>query len=402
MAARSSYGETRSRARSRSFSTTCKDTVTTMNKPKLRWGILGTANIAKKNWKGIFHSGNGIVSAVASRDAARARQFVAECQAEVPFPSAPQTFADYEQLLASREVDAVYVPLPTALRKLWVLRAAEAGKHVVCEKPCAVSTADLAEMIAACRRHHVQFVDGVMFMHSRRLDKIREVLTDGQTIGQIRRITSAFTFNQEEPFFATNIRARSELEPHGCLGDVGWYCIRFTLWIMGWALPRQVTGRMLSEFKHPQSRKAVPTEFTGELFFEGGVSSGFYCSFITEIEQWAMVSGNRGSLRVPDFVLPFTGTEVAFETGNPVFKVQGCNFEMQPNLRRWAVAEHSHGESNAQETNLFRNFADQVFAGDLNPAWPQMALRTQQVMDACRQSSLKNGALVRIRGGSKQ
>ncbi len=368
-----------------------------MKQSIIRWGILGAAEIARKNWKAIWNSKNGVVAAVASRDLERCRQFIADCQAEAPFAVAPTAFGAYEALIASPEIDAVYIPLPTALRKPWVIRAAEAGKHVVCEKPCASSVAELTEMLEACGRHHVQFMDGVMFMHSRRLERIRQLLADGQTIGQLRRITSAFTFNQEAPFFASNIRARSELEPHGCLGDVGWYCIRLALWVMDWAMPREVSGRVLSEFKHPHSSEAVPTEFSGELFFDGGVSSGFYCSFITEIEQWAVLSGNRGSLRLPDFVLPFSGPELTFEAGNPVFKIQGCTFEMQPNIKRFTVPEASHGDPSAQETNLFRNFADQVLSGSLNLAWPKMALETQRVMEACRKSALAQGSLVRVR-----
>jgi predicted dehydrogenase len=96
--------------------------------------------------------------------------------------------------LASDEIEAVYIPLPTGLRKEWVLRAAAAGKHVLSEKPCAVSVADLREMIEACRKHRVQFMDGVMFMHSRRLPRLREILEDGRSVGQVRRITSAFSF----------------------------------------------------------------------------------------------------------------------------------------------------------------------------------------------------------------
>ena len=74
-------------------------------------------------------------------------------------------------MLAAKDVDALYIPLPTGLRKEWVIRAAQAGKHIVCEKPCAINAADLREMVDACRQHRVQFMDGVMFMHSRRLDK---------------------------------------------------------------------------------------------------------------------------------------------------------------------------------------------------------------------------------------
>jgi len=220
-------------------------------------------------------------------------------------------------------------------------------------------------------------------MHSQRLKRIREVLDDGQTIGPIKRITSAFAFRASEEFFASNIRTRSDLEPYGCLGDLGWYCIRFALWAMNWKLPQRVIGQTLSEYRPPGGQSPVPTEFEGELLFEGGVTSHFYCSFFTETEQWVNVSGLRGHLRVPDFVLPFAGTEVAFETGNPVYAVRGCDFEMRPHCRRWAVKESSHGDPSAQESQLFRHFADQVQSGTLNPLWPDIALKTQQVMEAC-------------------
>ena len=367
-----------------------------MAKPLMRWGILGAANIARKNWKAIWNSRNGRVSAVASRDLQRGRRFIEECQAQAPFEPAPLALDRYEDLLALPEVDAVYLPLPTGIRGPWVKRAAEAGKHVVCEKPCAASLAELKEMLAACRANHVQFMDGVMFMHSRRLERIRQVLDDGQTVGPIRRITSAFTFRAEQEFFAANIRARGELEPFGCLGDLGWYCIRFALWAARWKLPERVTGQCLSDFKHPASLSTVPTEFSGELFFADGITSSFYCSFLTENEQWANVSGTRGHLQVPDFVLPFSGAQLAFETGNPVFDVRGCDFEMQPHRRRWLVRERSHSDPTAQESRLFSHFAQQVQSGELNPLWPEMALKTQQVMQACLESARAHGRPVNV------
>ena len=367
-----------------------------MDKPLLRWGILGCANIARKNWKAIWNSQNGRISAVASRDLQRSRRFIEECQIHAPFQAAPRALGNYEELLAADDVDAVYLPLPTGIRGPWVKGAAEAGKHVVCEKPCATSVVELAEMLDTCRRNHVQFMDGVMFMHSQRLTRIREVLGDGQTVGPIRRITSAFAFRATEEFFASNIRTQRGLEPYGCLGDLGWYCIRFALWAMNWKLPERVTGQVFSEFKHAGSPLPVPTEFSAELFFGGGVTSSFYCSFCTETEQWVNVSGARGHLRVPDFVLPFSGTEIAFETGNPVFDVRGCDFEMQPHRRRWVVQECSHGDPTAQESQLFCHFANQVQSGTLNPLWPEMALKTQQVMQACRESSLTQGRPVKV------
>src|SRR6185295_11154609 len=171
----------------------------------------------------------------------RSRRFIDACQAAAPMAVAPRALGHYEELLAAKDVDAVYIPLPTGLRKEWVLRAAEAGKHIVCEKPCATNVADLREMLEACRRHRVQFMDGVMFMHSRRLDRMRAVLDDGASVGGVKRITSTFSFRAPAEFFARNIRANSVLDPYGCLGDLGWYCLRFALWVMRGQLPHQVT-----------------------------------------------------------------------------------------------------------------------------------------------------------------
>jgi predicted dehydrogenase len=362
-----------------------------MIKPPLRWGILGAADIARKNWQAILNSGEGVIAAVASRDADRASRFVADCQAQCPFPQVPVAVAGYEALLARPDVDAVYIPLPTGLRKEWVLRAAAAGKHVVCEKPCAISVADLREMIAACQRNKVQFMDGVMFMHSRRLDAVRLVLDDPERLGRIKRIQSGFSFCAPPEFFAGNIRSHSALEPAGCLGDLGWYCLRVTLWAMREQLPHTVTGRILSQISRGDSPHPVPTEFSGELLFQDGTSAGFYCSFETEMQQWAHVSGTRGSLRVDDFVLPYHGSELAFVTNQSFFRVQGCAFNMEPHERRVCVDEYSNNHESAQETNLFRHFAAQVRSGVLNPDWPAIALKTQQVMEACLASANDQG-----------
>jgi Predicted dehydrogenases and related proteins len=233
-------------------------------------------------------------------------------------------------------------------------------------------------------------------MHSSRLQRVRDALDDNQTIGTIRRIASAFTFNAPQEFFTSNIRAQNELEPHGCLGDLGWYCIRFALWVQRGKLPRRVTGRALSEFRPQKSKPPVPTEFSGELFLDDGVSSAFYCSFLSEIEQWASVSGTRGSLRIPDFVLPFSGSELLFETANPVYSICGCDFNLEPFNRRWTLPEHSHGHSDSQETNLFRQFTDQVRSGTLNSSWPDMALKTQLVMEACLKSARAHGQEIEV------
>ncbi len=367
-----------------------------MTPNKIRWGILGTAEIARKNWKALQLSGNSIVAAVASRDLERSRRFVAECQMEAPMQVIPETFGSYEELVACNAVDAIYLPLPTGIRKHWAMKAADAGKHVVCEKPCAASVGDLREMLAACRHNGVQFMDGVMFTHSRRMDNLRKVLNDGESVGGLRRIVSAFTFSGSTDFQATNIRMHSELEPDGCLGDLGWYCIRLSLWLMDWQMPLEASGRILSQGKSTGSPDPVPTEFSGELLFANGVSAGFYCSFVTELQQWAIIGGTLGYIDISDFVLPFAGKELTFHIRKSAFQTRGCNFRMHTDARTIVVPEWSHGHATAQEANCFRNFADQIRSGQLNDAWPDAALKTQIVMGACLNSARADGRVLRL------
>jgi predicted dehydrogenase len=367
-----------------------------MPEPLCRWGILGAANIARKNWKAIRNAGNSALVAVASRDRDRAARFIAECQAEVPFAPAPQPCGGYEELLARNDVDAVYLPLPTGIRKEWVLRAAAAGKHVLCEKPCGTSSADVRAMLDACRRHSVQFMDGVMFMHSRRLPLIRQVLDDLESVGAVRRVSSQFSFRASDEFLAQNIRVHGDLEPLGCLGDLGWYNVRLSLWVCRDRLPERVAGRILAQHGRGDGGRPVPIEFSGELFFPDGVSAAFYCSFLTENQQWAHVSGTRGSLYLDDFVVPYFGCESAFEANAPVLRKRGCDFNLEKHARRFAVHEYSNSAPDSQETNMIRTFAQIVLSRQLEPRWGEIALRTQQVLDACLQSARADGKLVAV------
>jgi predicted dehydrogenase len=356
---------------------------------KLRIGFLSTAGIGKKNWKAIFHSGNGVVSAVASRDARKSRDFIDDCQREFAFAEPPRALGSYEELIATPDVDAVYFPLPTGLRGEWILRAAEAGKHILCEKPCAAGVAELENMLAACETNAVQFMDGVMFMHSPRLAKVREVLDDGQSVGSIRRISSAFSFYPGRDFFHTNIRANGALEPAGCLGDLGWYSIRFSLWTMNWQLPEAVAGKILSQSENLPGRPSSPTEFAGTLYYPGGVTVEFYSSFVTGRQQWVHVSGQKGWLRLPDFVHPLNSYEPAFEVNEKSVTVAG-DVKCPP-----AVDPMVQGHATAQDARMWRTFASQVFSGKLNPDWPTWALQTQKVLEACLEAA-RRGSPVKI------
>lgn len=359
-----------------------------------RWGIMSTATIGRKNWQAIQLSGNGEVVAVASRNAASSAQFIEECQAAVPFSVTPRAIEGYDQLLAQADIDAVYIPLPTGMRKEWVIRSAEAGKHVMCEKPCACNAQDLAEMVAACKKNNVQFMDGVMYMHTERLKKLREVLDRKDSVGTLKRITTQFSFCGDKDFQQGNIRTNSTLEPLGCLGDLGWYTIRFALWVMNYQMPRYVVGRMLTDLKRDDSPDAVPMEFEGELHFENGVTSTFYNSFVTGHQQWAHISGTAGHIHIADFVLPYTGGLANFALARPEFTIKDCDFEMVENREEFSLAEPGNSAVNSQESALFRNFSNVVLSGQLDDHWPAIALKTQQVMDACVESAKDQSRLI--------
>ena len=346
-----------------------------------RWGILSTAAIARKNWRAIAQSKSGTVVAVASRRIEAAKCFVRECQAHTAQRQVPDSMDGYEALLAREDIDAVYIPLPTGLRKEWIIAAAEKGKHVLAEKPAALSADDLEDILSVCRRNNVQFMDGVMFMHSARLTLLRQCLDDGQSIGAMRRIACHFSFLGDDSFSQKNIRVDSQLEPFGCLGDLGWYCIRFLLWANHWQIPTQLAGRCLTSMRGEKSETAVPAEFSAELLFPGGSTGSFYCSFIAGNQQWAHISGTQGNAFMPDFVLPHYGCEVSFDIEKPTFLVNGCDFHMQEHTRRVIVDEYASGHAPAQEINMFETFNKIVLTREVDPFWGNISLATQRVLD---------------------
>lgn len=360
-----------------------------MNNEHCRWGILGTAGIARKNWQAIRHSGNGRLVAVASRIAERAAEYIAENQAQVPHHPAPRAIAGYEEMIAAKDIDALYIPLPTGLRKDYILAAVAAGKHVLCEKPCGVNAAELREIIDACAAAGVQFMDGVMFMHSDRLPALRRELDGGHAVGEIKRLTSQFSFLAPESFFTENIRMKSELEPLGSLGDLGWYCLRMSLWTMAYEMPITVRAHMIREAQ-------VPISLSAEMDFAEGATAAFYCSFEAEHQQSFTIAGTKGHIVMRDFVLPYHSPEVSFEIEQANFAVDVCQFQMQRHSRKVSVEEHSDSHPTSQETKLFQNFGKLVLGGIPDPHWPEIALKTQILVDACLASAQSAGQEISV------
>ena len=294
-------------------------------------------------------------------------------------------------MINDSEIDALYIPLPTGVRKDFAIAAAKAGKHVLCEKPCGPNAAAVKEIIDACAEAGVQFMDGVMFMHSDRLTALRKVLDDGESVGQIHRIATQFSFRAPDDFLHENIRMHSELEPLGSLGDLGWYNLRIALWVMNYQMPEKVTGRLITQSGRPDSPDSVPIRFSGELLFTNDVTANFFCSFETEHQQWVNISGSKGHVHIDDFVLGYYGAETGFDVVNPIYDVDGCMMHMGKHTQRIAIPEYSDSHHSAQEAKLFRNFSELVISGKTDNHWPEIALKTQALMDACLYSA-RNGS----------
>jgi predicted dehydrogenase len=356
-------------------------------KSKCRWGILSAAGIARKNWRAIAMSGNSELKAVAARKKQTAEDFILACQAHTPHPQIPDSIEGYEALLSRNDIDAVYIPLPTAIRGDWTRRALEAGKNVLSEKPVGYDAKEVQSLIDLANSKGKQFMDGVMFMHSHRLGMMRQSLDDQSTVGELKRIVSHFSFRGDDSFLKSNIRAMSQFEPQGCLGDLGWYCIRLILWAKNYQMPIKVTGRVLKWLQGEGSPDRVPGECSGELLYEDGFSGSFYCSFFTENQQWAHMSGQRGSLWLNDFVLPYYGGEARFETNQALFAVNQCDFHMHERRTTHCSREYSEGHDNAQEVEMFRTFSQNVLSGKPDQRWPTISLKTQRVMDAVFESA---------------
>ncbi len=363
----------------------------------LRWGVLGAAMIARKFWQSVRLSGCSRIAGVASRSPERAQDYVDQCHSRFPVVELPKVYSDYRSMIEAPEIDAVYVPLPTGLRQSWVMEAAKMGKHILCEKPCAVSNLEMQAMIDACQRSGVQFMDNVMFMHSSRIEALRKHLQVEQRIGAVKRVATQFSFLGDPAFFQGNIRNQATMEPWGCLGDLGWYCIRICLLAMNDELPVGVRGRILNAADLPasgdltnQSPKVVgpPSEFSGELYFSGGRSASIYCSFVNQHQQWVHISGTEGNIWLDDFVLPWFGNRTRIRERCVSFNESGFDFNYECHGHDHWFDEYGNGHPTAQEVRLVRKFVSLTKQPDAY--WPEIARKTQAVMQALWDSALTN------------
>jgi len=189
---------------------------------KLRWGVLSTANIGLKKVIPAMQQGETItVTAIASRDIAKAKQ-AAEAL------DIPTAYGSYEELLADPNIDAIYNPLPNQFHVPWTIKAAEAGKHVLCEKPISLSAAEAKTLVEVRARTGVKIAEAFMIRSFHQWLRLRELLDSGR-IGQLRSVTGFFSYNNTDP---ANIRNQVE-SGGGGIYDIGCYLIHASRYAFG-------------------------------------------------------------------------------------------------------------------------------------------------------------------------
>lgn len=197
---------------------------------KIRWGVLGAAKIALTKVIPAMQQGTySEVAAIASRDLEKA-------QAAARDLAVPKFYGSYDELLADREIDAIYNPLPNNLHVPWTIKAAEAGKHVLCEKPIALTTEEARKLIEARNRTGVKIQEAFMVQTHPQWLAVRDFIRAGR-IGKLQAINGFFSYYNDD---ASNIRNRTETGG-GALFDIGCYCINLSRFITG-EEPRKVSA----------------------------------------------------------------------------------------------------------------------------------------------------------------
>lgn len=316
---------------------------------KLKWGILGCASIAKRAViPGLKQSQLNEVTAIASRD-------IDKSQATAEELNIPKAYGSYEEILEDPDIDAVYIPLPNHLHKEWTIRAAEAGKHILCEKPLALTEAEAAEMAEAAAKSGVHLSEAFMYRYHPRYDIIKDLLNSG-AIGEIRAIHSSFTFNNSGS--ATNVRFRKDWGG-GSIYDIGCYPINAARILLG-TEPEAVTVQAFFSPAHDN----VDMMASGLIEFGGNVALTFDCGMWAAGRNPLEIIGTEGIIEVPHaYSIP--------EGGSSFFLTQNGERKEMP-----VPAVNAYSEQGDHFANVVLNNSPARYGTD-------DAIYNMRVIDAC-------------------
>lgn len=323
----------------------------------LRFGILSTAKIGRELVvPAIQDAENCVVTAIASRDLAKARAMADRF-------SVPHAFGSYEEILASDTIDAVYIPLPTSQHVEWTIKAADAGKHVLCEKPIALKASEIDVLIAARDRNKVVVSEAYMVTYAPVWRKVRELLKEG-AIGKLRHVQGAFTYFNRDPGNMRNIPALGG----GGLPDIGVYPTITTRFATG----KEPIRVQASTDRDPEFGTDIYSSVRADF---GDFELSFYVSTQLAARQVMVFHGDKGFIEVKS---PF-------------------------NADRYGAEELELTNQNHSQSQLFR-FQDsrqykleaeafaRAAAGAAEEVVPlESSARNQQLIDAIYRASDKDG-----------
>jgi predicted dehydrogenase len=297
--------------------------------------------------------------AIASRSAERATEAARRA-------GIPKAFGSYEALLDDPEVDAVYNPLPNAAHDLWTRKAADRGKHILCEKPLTPSAPEAAALVDYCNKRKVRLMDGFMWPHHPRTAEIKRLINDG-VIGRVERVDGSFTFLL--PLEPSNIRLQPE-QGGGSLLDVGCYPIYGIRWAMG-SEPVKVLAT--ARFGY-----GVDLAMAGMLWFSEDRVAAFDCGFTLPMRQRLQITGSKGVVTVPQMWVPDARAEYEVQLGDGSPEPRSCPCP-------------------SQIVCMLEDFNAAVIEGrDPKPPATE-AVKTLRVLDALAESA-RNGRVVELQG----
>lgn len=241
----------------------------------VRWGILGTGRVTR-HLVASARAGAGVLAGVGSRDATRCSAFATEHGIE-------RAYGSYEQLLADDSVEAVYIALPNSMHVEWTMRALEAGKHVLCEKPLSDDVAAVDAAFELARRQERVLMEGLMHLHHPQWQRVRELIRDG-AIGEPQVMRCVMSFPLQD---AANIRLSRKLDG-GALLDLGCYPVSAARWLMG--EPHAVVGGAVFDARDVDSR------FFGTLWFGSECVLRFEVAFTLPRRQEFEILGSDGAI----------------------------------------------------------------------------------------------------------
>ena len=328
---------------------------------KVNWGILGCAGVAKAVViPGIKLSKNGRALAIASRSLDKADTFAKQFGIE-------RAYASYEELLDDQDVQAIYIPLPNSMHQEWTLRAAQKGKHVLCEKPLACNAEQAKQMVQACKSNGVLLMEAFAHRFHPQNLLVKELIKQGQ-IGKVVRITSVHNSGPPE---AGNIRLNKQLAG-GALGDKGCYCINTARFILE-CEPVSVYAQVWYSQSGVDERVVADITFPSDAVLQFETS---FCLAPRAYYQGYEVFGQRGRILVPE---PF-GQLATYRQGKLVETAILVTDE-QRNLEQIKVKPSHHWQLEVEY------FADRILNSQQIDFPAEDGLANMTVMDAVFASS---------------